>query len=305
MLRKMIFSALLAVCSFALMAANEFKTFKLAQEMCAVKAGTAVNTEVEFEAQDGYVLAGWNCTLIRKNAAPEFFALEGLKIRKHATHKAYDTVDVVKYHHFPQAQKSGKFPVRINTAGMPVGSYALFIQGRWMKDGKSTYPGVMLYLEITDADNGKFAPSTQETPAAFKAPRAAAPTPKWCKKIAVTPNPVSVNANSKIAFNCDYEALDGEFYGGYVVLILRKGAPAAFFDNNQAKVKKHPTAPGYDSIILKPFTASANSKTAQIAFELDTTNYPAGDYDVLLQVRVVKANGKTAYPSYPLTVTLK
>ena len=306
MVRKLFIAVLLSGFAFSLPAANGLKTFKPAQEMYAVKAGTVINTEIEFESEPGFVLTGWNCTLIRKNSAPEFFQKSEVKIRPHKTHKDYDAIDIVKYNTLPQAQAAGKFPVRINTAGMPVGEYAMLIQGRWVKDGKAFYPGSMIYVAVTEADNGKFAPTAQTPGAAANAVKKAAPTPKWCQKIAVTPNPVTAAAGSKIAFSCDYEALPGEFFGGYVVLVLRKNAPAAFFDQNQAKVKKHPTASGYDSLIIKPFAASPNQAAAKIAFELDSTNYPAGDYELYLQIRVVKSDGKTtAYPSYPVNLSIK
>lgn len=304
MLKRFLPVFLLAVAALTSNAANGMKTFKLNQEMHAVKAGTVITVEAEFESDPGYVLAGWSANIIRKNAAPEFFAKPDLKIRPHRTHKDYDAVDFVRYTHFPVAQTKGKFVISINTAGMPVGEYAIAIQGRWMKDNKSTYPGATLYVSITEADNGKFSTTAQTIPPAFKKPRLAAATPAWCKSLKVTPNPVTVKSGEKIAFSCDYAAKDGEFYGGFIVVTLRKHVPKAFFDLNNAKVRKHATAPDYDSMILLPFKSSANLPATKINFELDTTGYPAGDYDILLQIRVVKADGKTAYPSYPITVTV-
>ena len=303
MFKKIMCAALLTIGAATLFAAGGMKTFKLGQDMFAVKAGTVISTDVEFESDPGYVLAGWSASVIRKNATKEFFAKPEVKIRPHR-HPDYACIDFVKYLHFPVAQTKGKFNIRINTAGMPAGDYAISVQGRWMKDNTSTYPGATLYLSITDADNGKFAPTVNDIPLEFKPPRTAAPSPNWCKALKVTPNPVKVQSGSKIAFDCDYEAKDGEFYGGFVVMTLRKNAPAAFFDLKKDQVKKHATAPAYDHLVLLPFKHSQNLKSTKINFELDTTGYPAGDYDILLQIRVVKADGKTSYPSYPITVTI-
>lgn len=303
MLKKVLLTAAVTAAAFALTAANGMKTFKLEKNMIAVKAGTVVTTSAAFESEPGYVLAGWSAAVIRKNSVPEFFAKSEVQVQKHR-HPDYSHIAFVKYTHFPVAQTKGTIPIKINTAGMPVGDYAISVQGRWMKDGKSTYPGDTLYLSITEADNGKFAPTPQDMPLEFQKPRTAAPVPNWCKNIKVTPNPVTVKSGTKIAFSCDYTPKDGEFYGGFTVLTLRKNVPAAFFDLNRAKVKKHASAPDYDHLGLVPFKHSPNQPVAKISFELDTTGYPAGNYDILLQIRVVKADGKTSYPSYPIALTV-
>lgn len=299
-MKKQILSLLLsaAVCAGAV-ADNGMKKFEFSEETAAVKAGTTVSGEITYECDPGFVLTGWNAAVIRKNAAPEFFAKPGLAIRPHKTAKDYDVVDIVKYTHFPQPEASGKFPFRINTAGMAAGDYAIFVQGRFMQGNKAFYPGKMFYLTITEGDDKPFAPTVQPVV------RKAAAVPAWCKKIAVTPNPAKVKAGTKVEFQCDYAALPGESYGGHTVLVLRKNAPAAFFDRPGLAVRKHGTAAGYDSTILVPFAHHASVPEAKIAFALDTTGYPAGDYELYLQIRVVKADGKTSYPSYPVAVTVE
>lgn len=305
MLKKTVAALLLSVSALCLTAANGMKTFKLNNDTFAVKAGTVITAEVEFESDPGYVLAGWAANMIRKNSAPEFFAKPEVKIRKHPKSKDYDVIDFVRYVHFPKAQTKGKYTIKINTTGMPAGDYAIAIQGRWMQGNRSTYPGATLFVSITDADNGKFTATPQEIPADFMPPRTAAPQPKWCKKLQVTPNPAVIKSGSKVTFNCDYEALNGEFFGGYTILTLRKDAPAKFFELNAAKVRKYQPAPGYDSIHILPYKGSANLQATKFAFELDTTNYPAGNYNIYIQFRIVKADGKSAYAGYPLTVTVK
>jgi len=293
---------LLAVAALTSDAANGMKTFKLNNDTFAVKAGTVITAEVEFESDPGYVLAGWAANLIRKNSAPEFFEKPEVKIRKHPKSKDYDVIDFVRYVHFPKAQTKGKFTIKINTAGMPTGDYAVAIQGRWMKDNKSTYPGATLYVSITEADNGKFAPTAQP-----QAPQTSAAAPKitWCKKITVTPQTAAVKSGSKVTFTCNYEALPGEFFGGFLVVALRKNTPAAFFDTaDQSKIRKH-KASGYDTITLLPYKHSANQAAANFTFELDTTGYPAGNYDLYLQIRRVKADKKTAYPNYVFNLTIQ
>lgn len=303
MFKKLLLTAVLTAASAMLFAAGGMKTFKIAQNTHAVKAGTIITTEVEFESDPGYVLAGWSAVIIRKNAPPEFFSKPEVKVRKHS-HPDYCSVLFSGYLHFPVAQTKGKFPVRINTAGMSVGDYAVSLQGRWMKDGKSYYPGDSLFISITEADNGKFAETAQEIPDEFQPPRKAEPTPDWCKSIKVTPNPIKVKAGEKIAFTCDYTAKDGEFYGGYLLMVLRKYVPKAFFELNSAKVRKNKSSADYDGITIKPFIHSANLPATQLKFELDTTGYPVGRYTVHLQFRVVKADGKTSYPSYPIALTI-
>ena len=118
---------LLAVAALTSNAANGMKTFKLNNDTFAVKAGTVITAEVEFESDPGYVLAGWAANLIRKNSAPEFFEKPEVKIRKHPKSKDYDVIDFVRYVHFPKAQTKGKFTIKINTAGMPTGDYAVAI----------------------------------------------------------------------------------------------------------------------------------------------------------------------------------
>ena len=303
MFGKIVFAVALLASSASLWAENGMKTFKLSQDMFAVKAGTLITFEVEFESDPGYILAGWSAGVIRKNAPKEFFAKPEVKIKPHR-HPDYSSIALVDYQHFPVAQTKGRIPVRINTAGMPVGDYAISVQGRWMKDNISSYPGSQLFLTITEADDAKFAATGQDMPSEFKKPRVANPVPNWCKNLVVTPNPVKVKSGTKIAFSCDYEAKDDEFYGGFLVLTLRKYTPQAFFEKNAAQVRKHASAPAYDHLVLVPFKHSPDSKTAKIEFELDTTGYPPGDYDIALQIRVVKADRKTSYPNYLITLTV-
>ena len=305
MFKKTIAALLLSVSALCLTAANGMKTLKLSNETFAVKAGTVITFEAEFEADPDYVLAGWAANIIRKNSAPEFFAKPEMKIRKHPKDSNYDVITFSPHLRFPVPQTKGKFTGRINTSGMPVGDYAISIQGHWMQGKKSTYPGATLYVSITEADNAKFATTPQEIPLDFMPPRTAAPTPKWCQKVQVSPNPITIQSGSKVSFTCDYEALAGESYGGHLVLVFRRSVPAKFFEVFAAKVNKNPKLPEYDRIILLPFKHSANQPGAKIAFDLDTTNYPTGIYDVYIQFRIVKADGKTAYANYPIALTVK
>ena len=298
-MNKTMFTLMLLAAAAALPADNGMKKFELSEETAAVKAGTVLNLEVAFECDEGFVLAGWSVPVIRKNAPPEFFAKPGLTIRPHKTAKDYDAVDIVKYNHFPQAEKSGKFPVRINTTGMAAGDYALGIQGRFMKGNQSFYPGKHFFLTITEGDDKPFAPTAQPVE------RKAAPVPNWCKNIVVTPNPVKVKAGEKVSFQCAYTALPGESFGGHIIVVIRKNAPQGFFDLPGLTIRKHAKAPDYDMAVLLPFVPHEFVPEVTIPFELDTTGYPAGDYTIGFQVREVKADGKLAYPTYPVALTVE
>lgn len=305
MFKKTIAVSLLFFSALCLTAANGMKTFKLNNDTFAVKAGTVITAEVEFESEPGYVLAGWSANIIRKNSAPELFTKPEVKLRRHRTHKDYDTLDFVRYVHFPQAQTKGKFTIRINTAGMPAGDYAIAIQGRWMKDNKSTYPGATLYISITEADNKKFQQTANSAPAEFGKKGAPAPAAvKHWKSLKVTPHPAVVKSGEKVAFTCDYVANDGEYFGGYLLLTLRKDAPAEFFELKKAQVQKYAPASSYDRIIIKPYLHSANLPSTKLNFEIDTTGYPAGNYKIYIQFRRVVAKGNPVYPSFPIDLQI-
>ena len=96
MFGKLMLAAVLTASSASLWAENGMKTFKLSQDMFAVKAGTVITFEVEFESDPGYILAGWSAGVIRKNAPKEFFAKPEVKINPHR-HPDYSNIALVTY----------------------------------------------------------------------------------------------------------------------------------------------------------------------------------------------------------------
>ncbi len=287
-----------------LTAVDGLKTFTVVDEIHAVKAGTLIETDVNFECEEGYVLAGWGAKVILKNAAPEFFAKPEVKVHKPFKNTSdYDVIDLSRYLHFTKAMTKGSFPVRIDTTGMPEGDYAISIVGRFMKDGKSFYPGGTLYLTITEGDDKKFDLTPQEMPAALLPP----PDYSWAKKLTVTGVPEeAVAAGTKLNISCEFQAKAGEAFGGRSVEVIRKNAPRAFFERTDLKLKKYPNDNAYDAAILVPYVHSQPQPGSKFNFTLDTTNFAPGKYKIYIQFRLIKGAGKPdAYPCYVFLLKVK
>lgn len=303
MLKKILMAIGMAFLAGALAANDGMKRFALTRETFAVEAGTLIETEVNFECEEGYVLAGWGAKIIYKHSVPEFFAKPEVKVHKpFKDTRDYDVIDVSGYLHFPKAMTKGTFPVRIDTTGMPVGEYAVTLQGRFMKDGKSFYPGCSLFLCITRGDNGKFAPTVQEQPEALSKPDYS-----WAGKITVSGVPEKpVAAGTKLKMSCEFQALDGEAFGGRSVEVIRKNAPRAFFDRPGLKLKKYPASADYDAVVLVPYIHSQPQPGAKFDFTLDTTGFAPGKYKIYLQFRIVKGKGKAdGYPCYVFVLKIQ
>ena len=93
-----------------------------------------------------------------------------------------------------------------------------------------------------------------------------------------------------------------------LIAALRKDAPKAFFDRSNLDMRyrfKDKKVDGYDYAILVKFKHMASVPTQKFDFELDTADFPAGDYRIAVEIRLVdRTTGKTAYPSefFPLKV---
>lgn len=309
MKRTAVFALLmLTVCAaFAASAAEGAKKFELTRNNAAVKAGEIVKTRLVFECEEGAELGNWKAVVLRKNAPEAFFAKPEVKIKTARKPGPYDAIWFCpEKNAFPRRLTSGDCPVRINTAGMSAGDYAIIIQGWVLKDRKSFYPATVFYLSVTEEDNGKFAPTAQEFPAAARIP--APPAPAWYKSFALKPAMPVGAPGAKIPVGCEFAALDGEWFGGYSVFLLRKDAAPGFFDRADLKIKRrHPDRTDhYDEVTLIPFQAMDPVPEAKFDFTLDTAGFPEGEYVLLLRVRLLdRATGRTRYPALPLPLSLR
>ena len=285
------------------------KKFELTQNNAVVKAGEVIKTRLVFECEEGAVLGSWKTVVIRKNAPEAFFAKPEVKINKAKT-APYDSIWFCSdKNNFPCRLTAGECPVKLNTTGMSAGDYAIIVQGWALKDRKSYYPAAIFYLTITEEDNGKFAPTEQEFPAASRILPPSANAKPWYKSCTVKPaETVYAAPGDKIAYSCEFAAPDTDFFGGYSMILLRKEAAPGFFDRPGLKIKRrHPDKnDDYDTTAVVAFKHMASVPEAKFDFELDTTDFPSGEYVLRLEIRLVdRATGKTRYPVILLPLSLR
>ena len=297
MVRSFSFGTVLLFAALSLFSQSVFTSFELEQENAAVAAGTPVTTRVSFECAEGYILAGWSSSVVRKNAPKEFFEKPGLAIRPHKTAHDYDSVLFSDYLHFQTAMKSGRFLVILPTAGLSEGDYAIGIIGRFMKDKKSFYAGKTFYLTITEGAKPEvpFAKMPQNQPLEALKP---GPVSDSLKSFEVTPSKPEVKAGEKISMTVKFAFKEGtcKAIGGYVNL-LRKNAPAGCFDREGFSFERHRTSRDYDVFKVVPLRKYPNGPVVEgtDTFEIDTTGYPAGTYLFSYQIYAKDASGKTVY----------
>lgn len=312
MLRKICSSLalLLAVGVAAAASVDVTKKYLLSNDNAVLKAGSKLEFKLQFECVEGAELGSCKAYVLRKNAPEEFFAKPEVQIRfndrKNKKPNGYDTIYLTDDKNFPRRMASGEFNVVINTAGMVPGDYAVAVQSWLLKDKKSHYKATLFYLTISEGDGQKFVPTPQVLPAAAMVKAAAKPS--WYKNFAVTPAKLEGAAGSKYQVSCDFTPSDKYFFGGYCVKVLRKDAPGAFFERSNLDMRyrfKDKKVDGYDYAILVKFKHMASVPTQKFDFELDTADFPAGDYRIAVEIRLVdRTTGKTAYPSefFPLKV---
>ena len=327
MLKKISCAAAVLFAAAAVFAApvQVVKKFELSSNNAAVKAGEVVKFKIAFECEPGAELGSYKAYVRRKEAPAEFFTQEAASIRWYdrKTQKAnnYDTIYLTDDKNFPTRLASGECEVVINTTGMPAGDYAVGVQSWILKDKKSYYKAAVFYLTITEADGKKFVPTPQVIPAAAQrkvaakaapktAPKPAAKAPTWYKSFTAAPAALEGASGTKYTVNCDFTASEKYFFGGYCVKILRKDAPKAFFDlpglDMRYRFKDTKKVDGYDYAIVVKFKHMASVESQKFSFELDTANYPAGNYRIAVEIRLVdRATGKTSYPSIFMPLTVK
>lgn len=310
MKRTVIFAMLLTAA--AVSAAGITKKFELSRNIAAVKAGEIVTTRLIFECEDDTVMGGWKTLVLRKHAPEAFFAKPEVIINRVNKTKTspWDYILLSSdRQRFLRPLASGECPIRIETAGMPAGDYAIHIQCWMLKGKKSLFPAATFSLSITEGDNGKFAPTVkQEMPAASRIPRPAANAKPWYKSCTVKPKMPFAEPGEKIAYSCEFAALENEYITGYSVILLRREAAPWFFDRSDIKIKRRfpEKTDGYDSVTLVPFKNMKPVPEAKFDFELDTTGFPAGEYVLRLQLRLMKqAAEKSSYPVLLLPLSLR
>ena len=293
------------------------RKFALSNNNAVVKAGEKINFKLIYECADGAKLGGYQAFVLRKNAPEAFFAQPGIAIkyydRKTQKINDYDTIYLTDSKNFGNHLSGGECDVTINTAGMAAGDYAVAVQAWMRKDNKSYYPAIVFYLSITEGDNNKFVPTAQKLPPeAIKKSAASKKAPAWYKKLLVTPSVLEGVSGSKYQINCDFTAADRYYFGGYCVFAMRQKAPAEFFSSNAAKIrfvgkdKAKKVASPYDQIVIVPFKHMASVIDQKFDFAIDTAGFPAGKYDLCLEIRLVdRATGKTSYPFVTLPLTVK
>ena len=298
------------------------KKFELSSNNAAVKAGEVVKFKLAFECEPGAELGSYKAYVRRKEAPAEFFEQQAANIRWHdrKTKKAnnYDTIYLTDDKNFPTRLASGECEVVINTSGMPAGDYAVGVQSWILKDKKSYYKAALFYLSITEGDGKKFAATPQVIPAAAQrkaaapkaAVKAAVKAPSWYKSFVSDPAVLEGAAGTKYPVKCDFTASEKYFFGGYCVKVLRKDAPKAFFDREgldmRYRFKDTKKVDGYDYAMLVKFKHMPSVESQKFDFELDTTNYPAGNYRIAVEIRLVdRTTGKTSYPSVFIPLTVK
>lgn len=295
--------------------AEVVKKFELSSNNAAVKAGEVVKFKLNFECVPGAELGSYKAYVHRKQAPAEFFekSSELVRWRDRKTKKFsdYDVIYLTDDKNFPKRLAAGECDVTINTAGLPAGDYAVAIQSWIVKDKKSNYKSATFYLTITEGDGKKFAPTAQTIPAAAmrRAAVKAAPKPSWYKSCIINPAQLEGAAGTKYPIACDFTASDKFYFGGYCLKILRKDAPKAFFDRTgldmRYRFKDPKKIDGYDYAIVVKFKHMPSVVQQKFNFELDTTGFPAGKYNLALEIRLVdRTTGRTSYPSifFPLTV---
>ena len=315
MLKKFvgILALLLTVLAVSAAPVQVVKKFELSNNNAAVKAGETVKFKLIFECEAGAELGSYKAYVHRKEAPKEFFEQNSQIIRWYdrKNHKPnnYDVIYLTDDKNFPKRMTAGECEVVINTTGMAAGDYAVSVQSWLVKDKKSYYKAASFYLTITEGDGKKFTPTAQTLPAAAMRQSAAKTAkPSWYKNFAVTPAQVEGAAGTKPQISCDFTASDKYFFGGFCVKVLRKDAPKAFFDRSNLDMRyrfKDKKVDGYDYAILVKFKHMASVPAQKFDFELDTADFPAGDYRIAVEIRLVdRTTGKTAYPSefFPLKV---
>ena len=314
MLKKFSCAAMLLLAAVVFAApVRVMEKFEVAPESAAVKAGEVVKIKLTFKGVPGAELGSYKAFVHRKEAPAEFFTQNTAIIRwydrKNHKPKAYDSIHLTTDKNFPVRLAAGECEVVINTAGMAPGDYSIPIQGWVVKDKKSYYCAARFYLSITEADGKKFVPAAQTLPAAAMR-KAAVKKPAWYKDFVIKPAQSTVAAGTKIPVACDFTASDKYFIGGYCVKVLRRDAPKAFFDlsglDMRYRFKDTKKADSYDYAILVKFKHMPSVVAQKFNFELDTANFPAGKYNIAIEIRLVdRATGKTAYPSEFFPIVIK
>lgn len=134
---------------------------------------------------------------------------------------------------------------------------------------------------------------------------AAAETPQPYKVLELDPEAASVPAGEMVHAQIKVEAEPGYVIRNWAAGVIRKNAPADFFDKKLKDFRKHPTARAYDSAALISITYLPDNYTAgTIPVNLNTTGFAPGDYAVTLTLDFIGA-GKTnmRVKTFYLTVT--
>lgn len=306
MLKKMLSCAafLLLACVVCAAPVKVVEKFAVVPESAAVKAGEIVKLKLVFECVPGAKIGSFKAFVHRKEAPAEFFARNSDLIRwrdrKNKKVSGYDAIWITNGKNFPVQLAAGECEIVINTSGMAAGDYSIPVQGWVLKDKKSYYCASRFYLTITGEDGKKFVATPQVLPAAARQVKAVK-NPAWIKNCVFTPAEPAGVAGSKHQVNCDLTVSDKYFFGGYCVKVLRKDAPEAFFKRENLDMRyrfKDKKVDGYDYAILVKFKHMPSVESQKFGFELDTASFPAGNYKIAVEVRLVdRVTGKTSYPS--------
>ncbi len=127
--------------------------FTVEPSAASVKAGTVLTLQCQVKCQNGYELKGISASVQRRMAPAEFFAAAGVNVKYYnknnpAKKSPYDHVlffnDI-----FPKTVADGSAALKLDTAGMMPGDYAVALRGYFTKKGaKAVYSNIFLALTI-------------------------------------------------------------------------------------------------------------------------------------------------------------
>ena len=115
-----------------------------------------------------------------------------------------------------------------------------------------------------------------------------------------TPAIAFLTRNMRADFGVVISASHNPYHDNGIKFFDREGLDMRYRFKDTKKVD------GYDYAMLVKFKHMPSVESQKFDFELDTTNYPAGNYRIAVEIRLVdRTTGKTSYPSVFIPLTVK